>query len=80
MIEGILFAPKEFKRTVKIIKSVLEKRTLLIKTEAAVSSTKNLIESFSSEFKDLILETVLKQIIENPDMKERFLWQIGKGG
>ena len=34
--------------------------------------TKRIVETFPDDFKDLILETVLKQIVENPDLKERF--------
>ncbi|MCL5439619.1 MAG: site-specific integrase [Candidatus Thermoplasmatota archaeon] len=44
----------------------------LMKSDAVDGSTKKIIETFPSDFKDLILETVLKQIVENPDLKERF--------
>lgn len=35
-------------------------------------STKSILESFPPEFKDLILETVLKQIVDNPELADKF--------
>ena len=44
----------------------------IMKSEVVDAPTKKIIESFPDDFKDLILETVLKQIVENPELKERF--------
>ncbi len=44
----------------------------LMKSSVVDPSTKKIIETFPDDFKDLILETVLKQIISNPEMKEKF--------
>jgi hypothetical protein len=48
----------------------------LMKSDVVDAPTKKLIESFPAEFKDLILETVLKQIIDNLELKERFRKEI----
>ena len=39
-----------------------------------------IVETFPDEFKDLILETVLKQIAENPELKERFQKELSGWG
>ena len=44
----------------------------IMKSEVVDTPTKKIIEAFPEDFKDLILETVLKQIVGNPDLKERF--------
>jgi hypothetical protein len=44
----------------------------IMKSEVVDAPTKKIIESFPDDFKDLILETVLKQIVENRELKERF--------
>ena len=44
----------------------------IMKSQVVDASTKKIIEAFPPDFKDLILETVLKQIVENPELKERF--------
>ncbi len=44
----------------------------IMKSEIVDTPTKKIIETFPEDFKDLILETVLKQIVENPELKERF--------
>ena len=36
----------------------------IMKSEVVDTSTKKIIETFPADFKDLILETVLKQIVE----------------
>ena len=51
----------------------------LMKSEVVDTSTKKIIESFPADFKDLILESVLTQILENPEMKERFRREISNG-
>ena len=43
-----------------------------MKSEVIDTPTKKIIEAFPDDFKDLIFETVLKQIVENPELKERF--------
>ena len=43
-----------------------------MKSEVVDAPTKNLIESFPADFKDLILESGLTQIVKNPEQKERF--------
>ena len=47
--------------------NLIEKSVL--KSEVVDSSTKVLVETFPSEFKDLILETVLKRKVNNPTPK-----------
>ena len=44
----------------------------IMQSEVIDTPTKKIIEAFPDDFKDLILETVLKQIVQNPDFKERF--------
>ena len=44
----------------------------IMKSEVVDTPTKKIIEAFPDDFKDLILETVLKHIAENPDLRERF--------
>ena len=44
----------------------------IMKSQVVDAPTKKLIETFPADFKDLILETVLKQIVENPELKARF--------
>ena len=51
----------------------------IMKSEVVDTSTKKIIESFPADFKDLILESVLTQILENPEMKERFRREISNG-
>ena len=51
----------------------------LMKSEVVDASTKRIIETFPADFKDLILESVLTQILENPEMKERFRREISNG-
>ena len=50
----------------------------IMKSEVVGTPTKKIIESFPDDFKDLILETVLKQIVENPELKERFQRELTK--
>ncbi len=56
----------------KLKEEAKEIETSLMKSEVVDDSTKKIIETFPSDFKDLILETVLKQIVENSEMRERF--------
>lgn len=44
----------------------------VLKSEVVDDSTKKLVANFPSEFKDLILEAVLKQIVNDPAMKAKF--------
>ena len=44
----------------------------IMQSEVIDTPTKKIIEAFPDDFKDLIFETVLKQIVENPELKERF--------
>ena len=44
----------------------------ILRSDLVDDSTKSIIDSFPSGFKDLILETVLKHIAENPDLREKF--------
>jgi integrase len=62
----------------KLTDEAKEIERTLLKSEVIDNTTKNMIETFPSEFKDLILETVLKQIVENPEMRERFQKEITK--
>jgi integrase len=56
----------------KLKEEAKEIENTLLKSNVVDQPTKRLIESFPDEFKDLILETVLKQIVENPELKEKF--------
>lgn len=42
------------------------------------SSTKNLVKNFDPDFKDKMLEVVLQQILDNPEMTEKFREEIRK--
>ena len=66
MILDSSLTEKKFKDEAKEIE------TAIIKSDVVDAPTKKIVESFPEEFKDLILETVLKQIMENPGMKEKF--------
>lgn len=50
----------------------------IMKSEVVDAPTKRIVETFPDEFKDLILETVLKQIVENPELKEKFQRELTK--
>ena len=52
----------------------------LMKSEVVDASTKRIIETFPADFKDLILESVLTQIVKNPELKERFQKELIKQG
>lgn len=56
----------------KALTSETLKEEAILRSGLVCDSTKSIIDSFPSSFKDLILETVLKQIIENPDLGEKF--------
>jgi integrase len=56
----------------KLKEEAKEIENTLLKSNVVDQPTKRIIESFPDEFKDLILETVLKQIVENPELKEKF--------
>ena len=43
----------------------------LMESDVVDAPTKKTIESFPAEFKDLILETVLNQIVESPDTMKK---------
>ena len=49
-----------------------EIETAIMKSDVVDAPTKRIVETFPEDFKDLILETVLKQIVENPELKDRF--------
>ena len=50
----------------------------IMKSEVVDAPTKKIIETFPPEFKDLILESVLTQIVKNPELKERFQRELMK--
>ena len=50
----------------------------IMRSEVVDASTKRIIETFPADFKDLILESVLTQILENPEMKERFRKELSR--
>ena len=50
----------------------------IMRSEVVDMPTKKIIEAFPEDFKDLILETVLKQIVGNSDLKERFQRELTK--
>ncbi len=52
----------------------------IVKSGIVDEPTKKLIESFSTEFKGLILEAVLKQIVENPELKNMFQSELSRQG
>lgn len=57
-------------------KKLNEERNLIensvLKSEVVDDSTKKLVANFPCEFKNLILETVLEQIVNDPAMKAKF--------
>ena len=55
-----------------------EIESAIMKSEVVDAPTKRIVETFPDDFKDLILETVLKQIVENPQLKERFQRELTK--
>ena len=57
-----------------------EIESAIMKSEVVDAPTKRIVESFPEDFKDLILETVLKQIVENPELKERFSKELAEHG
>ena len=50
----------------------------LMKSEVVDASTKRIIKTFPAAYKDLIFESVLTQILENPEMKERFRKELSR--
>ncbi|WMT44788.1 MAG: zinc ribbon domain-containing protein [Cuniculiplasma divulgatum] len=56
----------------KLKEEAREIETAIMKSEVVDDPTKRIVESFPDDFQDLILETVLQQIADNPEMKERF--------
>ena len=55
-----------------------EIETAIMKSDVVNAPTKRIVEAFPDDFKDLILETVLKQIDNNPELKERFRVELQK--
>lgn len=51
----------------------------IMRSSVVDQTTKDLIGTFPEDFKDLILETVLKQIVSNPDLRERFRKEVIDG-
>ena len=51
----------------------------LIRSSVVDESTKKLIEGFPEEFKDVILETVIKQILDSPELRKRFREEYAQG-
>lgn len=49
-----------------------EIETAIIKSEVVDAPTKRIVATFPDEFNDLILETVLEQIMENPERRRGF--------
>ena len=49
-----------------------ENETAIMKSDLVDTSTKRIVETSPDDFKDLILETVLKQIADNSELKEKF--------
>ncbi|MEM0195771.1 MAG: tyrosine-type recombinase/integrase, partial [Thermoplasmatales archaeon] len=62
----------------KLMEEAKEIESSLLKSQVVDNSTKKIIQEFPPEFKDLILETVLKQIVESPELKERFQREIAE--
>ncbi|MFG1546031.1 MAG: hypothetical protein AAE976_05975 [Thermoplasmataceae archaeon] len=56
----------------KLKEEAREIETAIMKSEVVDAPTKKIVESFPYDFKDLILETVLKQIMDNPELKDKF--------
>jgi integrase len=52
----------------------------IMKSKVVDMPTKQIIKTFPDDFKDLILETVLKQIVENPELKEKFQKELSEKG
>ena len=55
-----------------------EIESAIMKSEVVDAPTKRIVETFPDDFKDLILETVLKQIAGNPDLRERFQRELSR--
>ncbi|MEM3191983.1 MAG: hypothetical protein QXZ17_11055 [Nitrososphaerota archaeon] len=62
----------------KLMEEAKEIETSLLKSHVVDNSTKKIIKEFPPEFKEPILETVLKQIVESPDLRESFRREIAK--
>ncbi|MEM0134968.1 MAG: zinc ribbon domain-containing protein, partial [Thermoplasmatales archaeon] len=62
----------------KLMDEAKEIESSLLKSDVVDNSTKNIIQQFPPEFKDLILETVLKQIVESPELREKFQREIAE--
>jgi integrase/recombinase XerD len=56
----------------KLKEEAREIETAIMKFDLVDTSTKRIVETFPDDFKDLILETVLKQIADNSELKEKF--------
>ncbi|MEM3845458.1 MAG: hypothetical protein QXU98_07140 [Candidatus Parvarchaeota archaeon] len=48
-----------------------EIESFLLKSDVVNNSIKKIIQEFPPEFKDLILEKVLKQIVESHELRDR---------
>ena len=57
-----------------------EIETAIMKSDVVDAPTKRIVETFPDDFKDLILETVLKQIANNPELKEKFQRELSGQG
>ena len=57
-----------------------EIETAIMKSDVVDTPTKRIVETFPEDFKDLILETVLKQIAENPELREKFQRELTEQG
>ncbi len=62
----------------KLKEEAREIETAIMKSDVVDTPTKRIVETFPDDFKDLILETVLKQIVKNPELKDRFQRELNK--
>ncbi|MEM3753900.1 MAG: hypothetical protein QXP59_05055 [Saccharolobus sp.] len=55
----------------KLMERAREIESFLLKSDVVNNSIKKIIQEFPPEFKDLILEKVLKQIVESHELRDR---------
>ena len=64
--------PLDAKTTIELDEKRKEVESKLIGSSVIDNGTKELLKTFDPEFKDKLLEAVLSQIINNPQLRDKF--------
>jgi integrase len=68
--------PLDVKTTIELDEKRKEVESMLIGSSVVDNGTKELLKTFDPEFKDKLLEAVLSQIVNNPQLRDKFRKEI----